>query len=83
LSDRLAPREAVLSRRRHVRPCSQRPGDRLDRSKGKLILMVALPEPVGPRGWVDYAKDFAIMIAISAAVIALIVFLKQVLPPIG
>jgi hypothetical protein len=45
--------------------------------------MAALPEPVGPRSWADYAKEFAIMIAISAVIIALVVFLKQVLPPIG
>jgi hypothetical protein len=45
--------------------------------------MAALQEPIGPRGWADIATDFAIMVAISALIIAGVVFLKQVLPPLG
>jgi hypothetical protein len=45
--------------------------------------MAALQEPLSPRGVADYAKDFVIMIVVSALIIAGVVFLKQVLPPIA
>ena len=46
--------------------------------------MVALQEPVlTPRGFADYAKDFVIMVAVSAVIIAGVVLMKQILPPIG
>ena len=51
--------------------------------KGSLSLMVALQEPVSPRGFADFAKDFAIMLAVSVLIIAGVVLLKQILPPIA
>jgi hypothetical protein len=45
--------------------------------------MAALQEQIGPRGWADIATDFVIMVAISALIIAGVVVLKQILPPLG
>lgn len=45
--------------------------------------MAALQEPLAPRSWVDIAKDFAIMIALSVAIIGGVVVLHQVIPPLG
>ena len=45
--------------------------------------MAALQDPISPRSWADIAKDFAIMIVVSAVIIAGVVVLKQVVPPIG
>lgn len=45
--------------------------------------MAALQDPISPRSWADIAKDFVIMFAVSAAIIAGLVFLKEVLPPLG
>jgi|1185.fasta_scaffold815003_1 hypothetical protein len=44
--------------------------------------MAALQDPISPRSFADYAKDFVIMIAVSALIVAGLVFFKQVLPPL-
>ena len=45
--------------------------------------MAALQDQMDPRSWVDIVKDFVIMIAISAVIIAGVVVLKQIIPPLG
>jgi hypothetical protein len=45
--------------------------------------MAALQDSMGPHGWADIAKDFAIMIVVSALIIAGVMVLKQVVPPLA
>jgi len=45
--------------------------------------MAVLQQELSPRGWADYTKDFVIMIAVSALIIAGVVVLKAILPPIA
>jgi hypothetical protein len=45
--------------------------------------MAALQDSMRPHGWADIAKDFAIMIAVSALIVAGVVVLKQILPPLA
>ena len=84
LSDRLARGERFFCRLQPP-PCVG--GARKTASfcsvQGSLILMAALQEPVSPRGVADFAKDFAIMVAVSILIIAGVVVLKMVLPPIA
>ena len=45
--------------------------------------MAVLQQEMAPRRWAEIAKDFVIMIAVSAVIIAGVVLLKQIIPPLG